>query len=219
MIDSSYIIGSAVYETMLELLKDEEYCTYINDYVYVLGLERYDYVPTDDNIEEDKMLLSLNPNICPFLYNGDFDEIVSLYNRANINKYRYLGVWNIIPKDIEVKGDIHTFDTEIDFVLPVRREWTTEQRIKYAFNPILERFKEVFMKKLLSYPYVVRGSYGLNHKVFKAYNYAGILNDEIGDYVSILRITFDLPIRESACLSHYETAKANYNRLLTLISL
>lgn len=233
-----YIVASAIYKTMLSLLEDVDYCTAVNNYDFKLGLSEYPYEePTDENgevieseVEEDRLLLSANPNAYPFLYNGSFEEIVRLYNTANSfditesdlflpnNSNKYLGVWNILPKKVKHSNGRSYFATEIYFICNVDKNYTTEQRDKKLFEPILDVFKASFMKELEEYPFVVHNAYGIEYSEDRGYNIAGAFSDSVGDYFCVLKITFELQIVDTTCEKYYEDIVANANRLYELLT-
>lgn len=229
-----YIIADAVYRTMIKLLSDVDYCTSINSYVYKLGLKQYQYTLPEiiEDVEQDRLLLSQNPNVYPFLYNGSFEELVRLYNTANsydvtlsgdttlpLNVNKYLGIWNLLPKKIEHKNGRTFLDTEIHFICNVDREWTTEQRDKILFEPIFDKIKNTFIKELENYPFLVHNSYGIDYNESRGYNVFGLYSDEIGDYVSVLKIEFEIEIVDTVCEKYYNKVLENANRLYEILTL
>ena len=219
---NKYIIGSAVYLALQELLADADYVKAVNTYKYQLGLESVAVSETET--DETRIALGKSPNVYPFFYNGSFDELCMLYNHTTgakkgikVNSNRYVGIWNILPMQTRKSGNYLEMQTEINFVCSVNKDWSTEQRDAKLFVPIFDKLKESLMKNIAKYPFVVCSN-GIDYTESRGYNVLGAAHDEIGDYVSFMRLETTLKIFISECDKYDEEIKGNYLKLINLIN-
>lgn len=215
-ISLKYIIGSAIYDTLKLLLKDATYCNSIDNYKFELGLQ---------NSDDTEIDLSSNPQVYPFFYNGSIDEIIGIYNNSTylgeeyFYQNRYIGIWNIVPSKIEKIGNETIFDVELMFIAPVLKEWDSTQRELFLFEPILDKIKEQFLYCISKNQYVKVSNTGLDYQEERGYNIQSELYNELGDYVSALKLSFKLRVLTTECEKHYEKIKNNYSKLISLIKI
>lgn len=229
---TQHIVGAAVYDTLCKLLQNDAYVSAVEGYDFKIGFDEYPAPQTEDEpkVNSPEWLaqkLSEHPNVCAFLYNGAFPELVRLYNTKGQNvkgkrqyAYRYLGVWNLLPQRTERNKGLWTFDTKVMIIAPVKKEYTTEQREKHLFRPILDVFADTFIECLTAFPYVRESSGdGLDYEIKRGYNIMGLYHDEIGDYISALQIDLSLKVAEYECEKHEQEIIDKYNNLIRLLTI
>lgn len=214
-INSHKIIGAAVYDTMLDLSKDDKYIDSLLAYEYELGLHSFE-TQVD---ETDKVLLAIeeNPNLALFFYCGDTFELAGLYN-TSLNgdgkasyQNRYIGIWNIVPKPIKRKNGFVSFDFDIAFIAPINPDWSSEARENLLFLPIFDKIRDTFLKNLERYPYIKnKAPYGIDYEEDRNYNFDSSGQDLIGDYISYMRLTFTLDVSINECEREFKTLEDKY---------
>ena len=228
---TQYIVGSAVYDTLCKLIGDQDYISAVESYDYKIGFDAYPRPETEEEPKENTpewlaLKMSEHPNVCAFLYNGAFPELVKLYNEKGQNvkgkrqyAYRYLGVWNLLPQRTERNKGIWTYDTKVMLLAPVKKEMTTEQREKRLFRPILDVFADTFIDSITAFPYIRESSgNGLDYEIKRGYNVLGLYNDDIGDYISALQLDMELKVVEYECEKYEQEIMDKYNNLIRLLT-
>lgn len=228
---TQYIIGAAVYDTLCRLALNEDYIAAVEGYDFKIGFDEFKADETEEEPEKDTpewlaQRLHEHPNICAFLYNGAFPELVRIYNTRGQNvkgkrqyAYRYLGVWNLLPQKAERSKGVWTFDTKVMIIAPVKKDYTTEQREQKLFRPILDVFADTLIGCITDFPYVREsGGDGLEYEVRRGYNTLGLYHDEIGDYISALQLDMTLRVVEYECERHEQEIIDKYNNLIKLLT-
>ena len=228
---TQYLIGAAVYDTLCRLALNEDYIAAVEGYDFKIGFDEFNAEKTEEEPEKYTpewlaQRLHEHPNICAFLYNGAFPELVRIYNTRGQNvkgkrqyAYRYLGVWNLLPQKAERSKGVWTFDTKVMIIAPVKKDYTTEQREQKLFRPILDVFADTFIECITDFPYVREsGGDGLEYEIRRGYNTLGLYHDEIGDYISALQLDMTLRVVEYECERHEQEIIDKYNNLIKLLT-
>lgn len=186
------LIGSLIYRTMLALNKDEAFMNGIKEYYYyptIVGKDGtfhlWHFPGTQQEIGETFKELGKDSLIgsklkFPSLLN--FQDIMQEYSGNGLINVRF----------------------NLAFVAPVLSDWTTQERDKKAFKPILRPVYEEFKRQVKKSIYFQNPMGEIPHIYMEVFTTGKSITNEInmyyGDYMDAIQLTnFTLKVKENIC--------------------
>lgn len=175
MISHNKIIGSLVYRTM-EAMNNNQH--------FIDGIDLYPYAAncfTGDHFNF-------------WHYAGPHNEISSILTLSgehlNGGKVKFPSVLNFQTVRQSIDGIDREISYNLSFIARTEPNWTTGEREKYVFDPLLRPLVDEFIYQVNNYPYF-RSGYGIGFDYYEVFTYGknqGVLTDAYGDYIDAIEI-------------------------------
>jgi hypothetical protein len=191
MISPNKLIGSVVLRTMDALNKDA---------VFLEGVKVYEFWPSC--LKDGQLHLWHYPGT-PNEISNILVQVGKLLEGASL-KFPAVLDYHPIRQRITMLGNrpVNMVHYNLAIIAPVRSNWTTEEREKYVFEPLLRPIYEEFVRQVKSSPAFYVG-YAIPHdyyEVFTTGSSAQTVLQRYGDYIDAIELhNLALTIRPSLC--------------------
>lgn len=191
MISPNKLIGSAVFRTM-EALNGNT--------AFIEGARQYEFWP--NCFKDGKLHLWHYPGT-PNEIANILVQVGKLLDGASL-KFPAVLDYHPIRQRITMLGNrpVNMVHYNLAIIAPVRSNWTTEEREKYVFEPLLRPIYEEFVRQVKSSPAFHVG-YAIPHdyyEVFTTGSSAQTVLQRYGDYIDAIELhNLALTIRPSLC--------------------
>lgn len=201
MISPIKIIGSVLYRTR-EALN--------NDTVFIAMAKEYKF----DCFTGNRFNLWHYPGT-----GNEIGDVLQVMQKSyQSSKLKFPALFNFHPIEQDFSSLTPSFSYNMAFVASTKSDWTTEQREKFVFEPILRPIYREFLNQIVKSGYfLVSGPY-VNHRMFEVYTTGNQQDDKIKgrytDYLDAIELHSLRLTLKRLCDGDIETIE-NQNLLIT----
>ena len=189
------VIGSLVYKVSEKLRNDSDFLERLSEYRFY-----------ENSFDKDG-------NFSLWHYVGTQNEISNaLVNIATkTNKFQYPSLLNIQPCRQNRTLNHTEIEYSLVFVAPVESEWSTEERDKFLFEPLLRPLYAEFLKQIDNSRYFFRDYDPVPHTYYENFatgGESGVILEKYGNYLSAVELhKLQLKLRNQLCDDQIEQIK------------
>lgn len=176
MISPIKIIGSLAYQTREALNNNPD---------FILGARNYMY----NLFSDDRFNLWHYPGT-----GNEISNILLSFQKSNDSaSIKFPALFDFHPILQDFSGNTVTLTYNLAFVAPTRSDWTTEQREKFVFEPILRPMYQEFFNQISKSAKLFQLGFGhISHRMHEVYTTGNNQDEDIkgrySDYVDAIRI-------------------------------
>lgn len=154
MLSGNELIGSLVYRTQNKLRENHKFIAGLNDVIY-----------TTDYFRNGEFCLMYYPGTVSEIKNG----LMALDNSQKTRNFKYPACFNYLPRIEVLNWPWWSITFNIAFAARTNKDWWTDQREKYVFDPVLRPIYHTFMEVIDSHPRIRSSAVIENHRKIEVF--------------------------------------------------